>query len=170
MATGACVGGLGRGLVAQMAGSTPAGRHWNELRPQAIVTTMGYSTNYKLSTIPASEHKAALAMFTQLCDDYDPFRESCKWYEHERDASTASCNLPGVIIRIDGAGEDAGDEWTLYAFEGETVKHKREPWTPPPPPETWTEQASTVAERRAAEAREREIAELRRLREKYPNA
>jgi hypothetical protein len=75
-----------------------------------------------------------------------------------------------VIIRIDGAGEDAGDEWTMYAFKGETVKYEREKWTPPPPPEEWAEQASTVAERRADKARGREIAELRRLREKYPNA
>jgi hypothetical protein len=131
---------------------------------------MGYQTNYNLSTIPATEHKAALEIIVhRICDGFSPFDDACKWYEHEKDAATASTMLPGVIIRIDGAGEDAGDEWALYAFNGETVKHKREEWTPPPPPDKWVAQASTVMDRRAAEARDKEIAELRRLREKYPN-
>lgn len=129
---------------------------------------MGYSTNYELSTIPATECDNVRAAFIQACDGYNPFNEACKWYEHETDAKAVSCSMPGTIICIRGNGEDPGDEWVLYAFDGQAVKHKREAWTPPAPPTEWkASPAQLKALAKAAADREYELAELKRLRTKY---
>lgn len=129
---------------------------------------MGYTINYELNTIPASECKAARLAFVQACDRYDPFSDACKWYEHQSDAESVSRTMPGGVICIHGAGEDQGDEWMLYAFKGKSVKHKREAWRPPDPPPDWK---PTPAEEKAiadaAANREREMAELKRLTAKY---
>lgn len=130
---------------------------------------MGYNTNYKLQTIPPSETRRVRNRITGI-DGYDPFDESCKWYEHEEHVRDVSREIPDVIIRVDGSGEDAGDVWTLYALNGSVVKRRQPKWEPPPPDERWL---ATVAssqaeqERAVASERERELTELARLRAKY---
>lgn len=103
---------------------------------------MGYSTTYKLQTIPASEFDRVHA--TIVGQDCDPFDDACKWYDHETDLRVASEKLRDVIIRVDGEGEDSGDVWTLYAFNGEIVKYKQSKWEPPEPPAEWLAAAHRV--------------------------
>jgi hypothetical protein len=102
---------------------------------------MGYETHYKLQTIPPSEFNRVHE--TIVGNDYDPFDDACKWYDHETDLRVASEKLRDVIIRVDGEGEDSGDVWTLYAFNGQVVKHKQSTWEPPEPPAEWLAAVST---------------------------
>lgn len=130
---------------------------------------MGYNTDYNLQTIPPSEAKRVRRRITDL-DHHDPFEDSCKWYDHEEHVCAVSREIPDVIIRVDGSGEDAGDVWTMYALNGSVVKHRQPKWEPPPPDERWLSTvASSQAEQARAEAaeRDRELAELARLRAKY---
>lgn len=131
---------------------------------------MGYNTRYELQTIPANEQKHVHEIIVGMCDGYDPFGDECKWYEHEKDVKSASTVAPNVIIQISGDGEEQGDEWVLYALNGETMKHKREEWKAPPPPAAWVkivDSSQAQAEREAATIREKELAELARLKAKY---
>jgi hypothetical protein len=131
---------------------------------------MGYNTQYQLQTHPPTERERVHQIIVAMCDGFDPFGDECKWYEHDKDARAASLVAANVIIQITGDGEEQGDEWVLYALNGETVKHKREEWKAPPPSAAWlkiADSSQAQTEREAAAVREKELAELARLKAKY---
>ena len=104
---------------------------------------MGYQTRYELTT-DADEQVAVCPCNTQkskFCPecgtpfkmidlserilqeivkmlDYDPFNESCKWYEHEADMREFSKRYPVVLFTLAGEGEEAGDLWKKYFKNG----------------------------------------------------
>jgi hypothetical protein len=129
---------------------------------------MGYQTQHKLSTVPPSELKRAR---TAIAEGYgDPFDDACKWYDHESDMRRVSADMRDVLFIVTGDGEDTGDQWILYALNGELVKHKRPEWDPPDPPEGWVKylaQVTANARREADSERARDLVELARLKAKY---
>jgi hypothetical protein len=130
---------------------------------------MGYTTRYELHTTPVTEQERVRARIAAF-DRGDPFEEECKWYDHEEHVRTVSAEIKDVIIRVDGQGEEADDVWVLYALNGSLVKHRRPKWDPPPPDAKWLATvASSEAQknREAAAERDRELAELARLKAKY---
>jgi hypothetical protein len=133
---------------------------------------MGYSTRYTLTTTPASDRTRVLDAIKKAVR-YDPFGDECKWYEHEADVQRGTSALPFAIITIHGEGEETGDEWIMHALNGIVVKHRMPKWEPPGPDPRWiaTVEASEAQRvREATEQRERDLAELQRLRTLYPDA
>jgi hypothetical protein len=129
---------------------------------------MGYNTQHTLKTVPESELKRAREAIAEV--DGDPFDDACKWYDHEADMRKVSAGMRDVMFIVTGDGEDAGDQWILYALNGEVVKHKRPEWDPPEPPDGWVKSLADVeakARRKADQERARDLAELARLKAKY---
>jgi nicotinic acid mononucleotide adenylyltransferase len=49
---------------------------------------------------------------------YDPFEDSCKWYEHDQHMRHVSLANKGTIFILEGEGEDPGDLWKKYYLDG----------------------------------------------------
>lgn len=49
---------------------------------------------------------------------FDPFGESCKWYDHDRDMRLISQKHPETIFILEGEGEESGDIWKKYYLNG----------------------------------------------------
>ena len=95
---------------------------------------MGYSTLYKLHTIPAlaySEINDLLKYFDGEALEPDPFAvlaepevlfgDSCKWYEHNDDMKKVSKKHPDVVFILDGEGEESGDVWRKFYKNGKVA-------------------------------------------------
>lgn len=41
-----------------------------------------------------------------------------KWYDHEEDLLRLSTQFPGVLIEVEGVGEEPGDQWRLRVRDG----------------------------------------------------
>ena len=83
---------------------------------------MGYYTRYTLKSEPnivkTIEFKEK---FDEICDDYTfdyVFEEDCKWYDHEEHMREVSKNFPEVLFMLTGEGEESGDMWQKYFFNG----------------------------------------------------
>lgn len=50
--------------------------------------------------------------------DYNPFEDSCKWYDHNKDMLRISKKYPGTIFVLNGDGEESGDVWRKYYHKG----------------------------------------------------
>jgi hypothetical protein len=48
----------------------------------------------------------------------DPFSDSCKWYEHTDDMIKISKKYPGVLFILSREGENSGDIWKEYFYNG----------------------------------------------------
>ena len=98
---------------------------------------MGYYTDYKLEIIwPApNTFEAAQTILDApnlkealddpgefghcpLSDFMDPFCDSCKWYDHEKDMRAFSLGFPKMTFRLSGEGEENGDTWVKYFKAG----------------------------------------------------
>ena len=53
---------------------------------------------------------------------YNPFEESCKWYEHDSNMRTVSKRYPETLFVLKGEGEESGDIWIKYYMNGK-VQH-----------------------------------------------
>ena len=80
---------------------------------------MGYSTRYEL-TVGCPEDT-----FTQIKDriavisDYeDPFEDRIKWYDHDLHMRQVSLEFPGVLLTLNGEGEESEDIWVKYYLNG----------------------------------------------------
>lgn len=51
-------------------------------------------------------------------DDLGHNGDTMKWYEHEEDMLKVSLAFPGVLFRLDGEGEEAGDKWIKFFRNG----------------------------------------------------
>lgn len=47
-------------------------------------------------------------------------QESGKWYESKADLQAFSARYPGWLFTLEGAGEESGDLWRCYFYEGKT--------------------------------------------------
>jgi hypothetical protein len=108
---------------------------------------MGYYTRYSLTADPASLNAEAplgtmvteahllaeaardlmvpytvdvVAAVTEILEGGhgDPFEEPCKWYENEKDMRAASLRFPGVLLTLEGEGEEPGDMWRKHFRDG----------------------------------------------------
>lgn len=82
---------------------------------------MGYYTRYELEIhadgkkyIDISDAQEKIKNIV----DYDPFQDSCKWYDHEHDMKALSKEYPDTIFTLVGEGEEAGDLWKKYFKNG----------------------------------------------------
>lgn len=50
--------------------------------------------------------------------NFNPFEESCKWYEHNADMLKVSKLYPETVFILSGEGEEAGDLWKTYYLNG----------------------------------------------------
>jgi hypothetical protein len=98
---------------------------------------MGYCTRYTLTAVPPSlaptdplvtvlgEKPRALPDFVAevvALEDYDPFEDSCKWYDHEDHMITISKRHPTILFVLDGFGEEDGDIWRKYFRAGKKYR------------------------------------------------
>jgi hypothetical protein len=71
---------------------------------------MGYNTSYDLDIEPHDEgiHKIILE---EIHDGYNPFEDTCKWYEWEEEMRAFSLKYPNHLFHLHGEGEGSGDIW-----------------------------------------------------------
>jgi hypothetical protein len=71
---------------------------------------MGYNTAYDLSIEPYDEgvHKILLDKVNR---GYNPFEDTCKWYEWEEEMRAFSIMYPDYLFHLHGYGEGEGDIW-----------------------------------------------------------
>jgi hypothetical protein len=50
---------------------------------------------------------------------YNPFGDSCKWYDHEEDMTSVSEKFNGILFVLYGNGEEVGDIWKKYFYNGQ---------------------------------------------------
>jgi len=62
--------------------------------------------------------------YIKKSDFYDVFEEGCKWYEHETDCLNLSRNFPTVLFTLYGDGENKGDIWLKYFYNGKVQTEK----------------------------------------------
>lgn len=83
---------------------------------------MGYYTDFKL-TIHNSDEDVIESIEEQLEEvSTYPWDDLClyeaKWYAWETDMKIISKNFPGVLFKLSGEGEEAGDMWEAYFKDG----------------------------------------------------
>lgn len=49
---------------------------------------------------------------------FNPFGDSCKWYEHDDDMKALSKKYPKTIFVLEGKGEEPEDIWRAYYQNG----------------------------------------------------
>lgn len=89
---------------------------------------MGYLTQYTLKvwdplTLEEIEDQASIiGNFTQAVNyaiDSEGYTLDCvKWYDWEADTREFSKNNPSYIFFLSGVGEETGDMWRAYFFNG----------------------------------------------------
>ena len=50
--------------------------------------------------------------------------EPTKWYKHDKDMLGLSREFPGVLFMLHGEGEEGGDLWRTYYFDGR-LQHEK---------------------------------------------
>ena len=55
---------------------------------------------------------------SESCNAYRIQEDVCKWYEHEYDMRLVSRKFPGVLWTLTGEGEESGDLWRKYFWNG----------------------------------------------------
>ena len=87
---------------------------------------MGYNTRFHLTTTADSDPVVAerIRHDIEKVPGWDPFEDSVKWYEHEKDMQEVSSAWPAVIFTLEGHGEESGDVWVKYFYGGEVQRCK----------------------------------------------
>jgi len=57
---------------------------------------------------------------------FDPFGDSCKWYEHDKDMRKVSQKYPNTIFILEGEGEESADIWKKYYLGGKCQEARAE--------------------------------------------
>lgn len=57
---------------------------------------------------------------------FDPFTDSCKWYEHDKHMRDISRMYPETIFILEGEGQESGDIWKKYYLNGKCQVAKAE--------------------------------------------
>jgi hypothetical protein len=103
---------------------------------------MGYNTRFALE-IAEEDREKVLAAARELGPDWayggqefvagllDDNTDDCKWYDHEADMLMLSAKLPGVLLKLTGEGEEAGDVWEAFFRDGKSYTQAVEIKFPP---------------------------------------
>lgn len=107
---------------------------------------MGYCTDYSLSV--SKPNAAGISLLeSDLLDEevermnvfesgcaYDGWYANARWYDFEKDMFLLSSRFPDFIFCLEGSGEDSGDIWMHYYYNGmvmydgiEIVHHEFDP-------------------------------------------
>lgn len=114
---------------------------------------MGYYTTYSISAVDqrplANRTSLGEEFFSSLGLGYssEVYRkddgrflvaggEQLKWYHHDEHMIEASSKNKGIVLILDGEGEDQGDVWCKFYLNGKLV-HEWQPESPKPP--EWNE-------------------------------
>ena len=57
---------------------------------------------------------------------FNPFEDSCKWYDHDKQMREISKKYPETIFILEGEGEESGDIWKKYYLNGKCQVAKAE--------------------------------------------
>jgi len=78
---------------------------------------MGYYTTHTLYTDDRSDidHQKNIS---DLSGYSDCFSDEIKWYSHEKEMRSYSKKHPEVLFTLEGEGEESGDIWKEYYFNG----------------------------------------------------
>ena len=84
---------------------------------------MGYYTQYELSIQRGpddliKELRAEYEGANYAFDDDGVSQDMCKWYDHEKDLKAFSIKHPQALFKLEGVGEESGDNWQLYVQDG----------------------------------------------------
>lgn len=90
---------------------------------------MGYYTDYGLSIIRSGyDREKTNGLIKEFREENENAKyainddgdcdNSCKWYDHEKDLKEFSLKHPNVLFKLEGTGEESGDEWKLYVQAG----------------------------------------------------
>lgn len=96
---------------------------------------MGYNTYYQIE-FDSEEHDAFTEALerTEYGDWLDYYNGQWsgefKWYDHQDDLIGLSKEFPSTLITVTGSGEDSGDYWRKYFFNGK-VQVEQVPKFPP---------------------------------------
>lgn len=93
---------------------------------------MGYLTCYDITLLEGDENEfqnfledlAFVSGYPSLVDGY---ADDVKWYDWEKDAFNVSKKYPNIYFRIDGEGEEMGDNWRYYCCNGK-YKYVEQVW------------------------------------------
>ena len=92
---------------------------------------MGYETDYKLTTEPRISQEKYLELLLKTSDyewweiEGEGLAMSAKWYNHEDHMKTVSLMVKDVLFKLEGDGEEAGDEWIKYFKNGKSTTCNR---------------------------------------------
>lgn len=85
---------------------------------------MGYYTTYNLEIMPWSDE--IIEDFRKTSEDAKygldesgDSNDGIKWYEHDNDMTKLSKKYPNHIFKLEGDGEENGDQWKKYYKNGE---------------------------------------------------
>lgn len=88
---------------------------------------MGYYTSHKLEIIEGNDYVTDYEKEIGEVSGYrNPFDDSCKWYEHEKDMRAYSKKHPKTLFKLSGDGEKNGDLWHEYYLNGKMQRVKAE--------------------------------------------
>lgn len=78
----------------------------------------------RLEEIVATDEETGQTLFDQLEEGDDEIRSfgEIKWYEHDSDCAVLSLDFPGVVLCLEGQGQERGDDWKAYYKDGK-VQH-----------------------------------------------
>jgi len=132
---------------------------------------MGYYTDWKVRIIPESEEERAIKNLNRISGyhfDSNGYLGEAKWYESEDSLAKLTMAIPDIIVIVDADGEESGDIYRLYAWNGK-VEYVKPVMTYQEP--DWMEEANDVVEkailRRIREEEEKEKELLKKLVDKH---
>ena len=108
---------------------------------------MGYYTDFSLDIQPESAltketlNKLGEAFdsgYLSIIDLLDGNCEPMKWYSHTSDMTKLSNQFPTFLFILDGEGEEAGDVWREFFWQGNSEQVKQPEWERPERPKGWT--------------------------------
>lgn len=77
---------------------------------------MGYYTRYDISENPQTVQDA-IEQKSQY-NFYSGQSDKVKWYDWQKDCLEVSKDFPNLVIKIEGGGEEQGDQWKAYIKDG----------------------------------------------------
>jgi len=95
---------------------------------------MGYYTTFELTVMPYAAEEEALDKVAEVVG-YGPFNQGTKWYDYNENMTEVSMQIPGVLLILDGSGEESGDIWRKVWLNGEIVHSWKPDIEPPPVPD-----------------------------------
>lgn len=77
---------------------------------------MGYYTRYDISDNPETVQQA-IEDISQY-SFYSGQTDTVKWYDWQEHCKEVSKNFPNLVIKVEGDGEEQGDQWKAYIKNG----------------------------------------------------